>query len=122
MYEDSVNALNVELASKSKQLAVLQSQIEILKVEAAQKQSEYELALHQERVKLDVKKVESLEREKSDLKEENKSLYEKLKDRETQSQLLAVKVDSVELQKDNMAKQLEGKALLQVYCTRRSCL
>jgi hypothetical protein len=36
-------------------------------------------------------------------------LYEKLKDRETQSQLLAVKVDSVELQKDNMAKQLDGK-------------
>lgn len=113
MYEDSVQALNVELASKSKQLTILQSQVEILKIEAAQKQSEFELALHQERLKLDVKKVENLEREKNELKEENKSLYEKLKERETQSQLLAVKIDSVELQKDNMTKQLDGKALIQ---------
>lgn len=110
MYEDSVQALNIELASKSKQVTVFQNQIEVLKIEAAQKQSEFELALKQERHKLDVKKVESLERERNELKEENKSLYEKLKERETQSQLLAVKVDSVELQKDNIAKQLEGKS------------
>jgi phenylacetate-coenzyme A ligase PaaK-like adenylate-forming protein len=109
MYEDSVQALNVELASKTKQVTIYQNQIEVMKIEAAQKQSEFELALNQERHKLDVKKVANLEREKNEYKEENKSLYEKLKDRETQSQLLAVKVDSVELQKDNMAKQLDGK-------------
>jgi hypothetical protein len=107
MYEDSVQALNVELASKTKQVTIYQNQIEVMKIEAAQKQSEFELALNQERHKLDVKKVANLEREKNEYKEENKSLYEKLKERETQSQLLAVKVDSVELQKDNMAKQLD---------------
>ena len=111
MYEDSVQALNVEVTSKSKQMTILHSQIEVLKIEAAQKQAEFELSLNQERLKLDFKKVESLEREKNELKEENKSLYEKLKEREDQSQLLAVKVDSIELQKDNMAKQFDGKTI-----------
>ncbi len=87
MYEDSVQALNVEVTSKSKQITILHSQIEVLKIEAAQKQAEFELALNQERIKLDVKKVEKLEREKNELQEENKSLYEKLKEREAQSQL-----------------------------------